>query len=155
MRKKASYGEQRTLAIVQAHVPTVTSVKDAKHDIVIETTKEDCTRRGRKMHGECVMAQACRRQLHADAAIISASRAYIVQGNKATRYVIGEGIAREIVSFDRGAGFTPGKYILQKPTRMQKIGHGYSRGFGPKKGKRRQAVVTRGLRASLRGAGQK
>ena len=49
--------------------------------------------------------------------------AYLVKGDQATRFKLPESISREIVSFDRGAGFQVGEYHLEKPPKSMKLGH--------------------------------
>jgi hypothetical protein len=58
------------------------------------------------------MAVACKRITKADGVIVAISTAYIIKGKKAYRYEVPKSVQREIVSFDRDAGFAPGEYEL-------------------------------------------
>lgn len=103
-----------TVAIVKRFFPDVERVKDASSSVSVTVTKADANAIV-KSHKDCAMARACRRGLDLDGAVISRSIAYLVKGDVATRYRVPEAVAREIVAFDRGAGFAPGEYELQKP----------------------------------------
>jgi hypothetical protein len=103
------------LQIVQKFYPEVTKVVNAKHDLNIKLRPADVRSAGVKKHDGCAMAQACKRQLHVDGAIVSTSSAYLIDGKKATRYSVPLNVAKEIIAFDRGAGFEPGEYQLVKP----------------------------------------
>lgn len=98
------------------------------------------------------MAVACKRKLKLDGAIVSVSTAYLIKNGVATRYKVPPSVAREVVAFDRSAGFAPGRYALRAPTKHEQIGaesHHY-RGAGPHKSKKRQPHhITQGIRAAL------
>jgi hypothetical protein len=113
MATKSSSG---MLRIVNKHFPGVTRVEDAKKPITIEVTKEDDKNSKRKNIEECAMAVACKRAFKADGVILARSVAYLIKGTLAVRFQIPPSVAREITSFDRGAGFEPGTYQLSKPT---------------------------------------
>jgi hypothetical protein len=68
------------------------------------------------------MAVACKRKFHLDGVIISRTKAYLVKGKKARRFDLPETVSREIVSFDRGAGFSPGRYELAKVSPENRLG---------------------------------
>lgn len=146
----------RTLRTVQAHFPNVESVDDGRDDVVVEVTKRDCSKAARKNHNACALARACEHMVGVDGAIISRSTAFLVAGRTALRYLLSSAAAREIVSFDRGAGFTPGEYILKAPTPSQAMG---SRPLKGARGRKtaaprrvRRNVATKGIRAALAGA---
>lgn len=107
---------------VRKYFPNVTSVEDAEKPIHIEVTPRDVTTSKRKKHAECAMAVACKRSMSLEGVIIATSTAYLIKDNKATRYKVPESVSREIVSFDRGASFEPGKYDLKAPREGHKIG---------------------------------
>ncbi len=111
-----------TLSIVNRFYPNVTSVVDAKRNVTIEVTKKDTNSNAVKNHKECALAVACKRK-GADAAIICIKVAYLIQGDKAVRYNLPESVSREIVSFDRNAGFREGTYHLTKipPASQQRV----------------------------------
>lgn len=101
-----------TLNLIHKYFPAVTLVKDSKDSIPIEVTKRDASSKEVKNHGACAMAVACKRAFHLDGAIISRSVAYLVKGNTAVKFKLSPSVSREITSFDRGAGFEPGEYLL-------------------------------------------
>ena len=111
------------LKIVQKFFPGVTSVVDAVRPQVIEVQAKDGTVKGVKNHEECALAVACKRSMKLDGVIISRSVAYLVKGKKARRFNLPPGTAREVVSFDRGAGFQPGKYLLSGIEENRRLGH--------------------------------
>lgn len=102
-----------TLNTVQKFFPNVKVVVDAKMNAAIDVTEQDVKSSKLKSHKQCAMAVACKRKFHLDGVIISKSVAYLIKGNKARRFKVPESVAREVVSFDRGAGFSIGKYALQ------------------------------------------
>jgi hypothetical protein len=110
------------LEIVQKYFPEVTKVVDAKESITIEVTDKDNKSAFVRNHKACAMAVACKKKEHADGVIVSISKAYVIKGSTATRYTVPEHATREIVSFDRSAGFSPGEYKLLAPTFNKKLG---------------------------------
>lgn len=110
------------LSIVKRFFLNVENVIDAKGNARIEVTKGDCNSKAVRSHGECAMAVACKRQLHLDGVIISRSVAYLVKGKTARRFMLPPSVSREVVSFDRGAGFEPGTYELAKVSESTKLG---------------------------------
>jgi hypothetical protein len=118
MKKKKSHA----LTIVQKFFPHVTEVVDANHPLEVEVTQKDSDQSRKKNHAHCALAQACERKLHADGAIVSIRAAYVIKGNKAVRYRVPEATAREVISFDRNAGFQPGAYRLTAPNPSNKLG---------------------------------
>lgn len=118
-----------SLKIVQEYFPEVTSVKDAKEPITVEVTKADNSSAKVRNHKACAMAVACKRKMQAAGVIVSVATAYVIQGNHATRYQLPESVSREVVSFDRDAGFAPGEYTMIPFTESRKLGTSYgSRG---------------------------
>lgn len=109
------------IQIVKRYYPDVTSVVDAKKAIKVEVTRADANSRAVKNHKECAMAVACKRQ-GADGAIICVKVAYLIKGTKAIRYSTPESVGREIISFDRNAGFEPGTYSLAAVPPSNEIG---------------------------------
>lgn len=143
------------LNIVQKFFPGVLEVVDAKRPVRIEVTEQDATKKGIKNHESCAMAVACKRKFNLDGVVISRSTAYLVKGRKARRFKLSPSVSREIVSFDRGAGFAPGNYHLTTFPETQRLGsrretstdgNGTGNGF-PKNFRH----VTTGIRTSLAG----
>jgi len=54
--------------------------------------------------------------------IIGLTTSYIIRGNTATRYGNPETVSREIVSFDRKAGFDEGIYLLSAICPSNRLG---------------------------------
>jgi len=102
------------LNTVQKFCPKVTSVIDAKRSLIIDVIHKDALSSARKKHGECAMAEACKRKYKLDGVVIARSTAYLIKGNVATRYRVPPSVSREITSFDRGGGFEIGTYKLTK-----------------------------------------
>lgn len=107
---------------VRKFFPKVVRVVDATTNALIDVTESDVAKSKKKNHKECAMAVACKRKFKLDGVIISKSVAYLVKGNRARRFKVGEAIVREVVSFDRGAGFSPGKYSLRAPSPLDQMG---------------------------------
>jgi hypothetical protein len=116
------------LGIVRHFFPKVKKVSDADENVTIEVTERDSNSAHVKDHNACALAVACKRQLGLTGVIISTSRVYLIRRNQATRYLVPPSVAREIVSFDRKAGFAEGQYRLCKPAKTSRLGR--SRGGG-------------------------
>jgi hypothetical protein len=104
----------------QRYHPEVTKVVDARKDVTIRVTDEDCHMSESKAPNECAMATAFKRTY--DGAIIPVSSAYLIKGTTAYRYKVPVTIAREIVTFDRHHDFSPGVYHLKAPSASNKLG---------------------------------
>src|SRR5258706_4940842 len=112
----------KALGIVRRFHPTVEEVVDATTPLEVEVTKKDSNSASVKNHKTCALAVACQRKAHADGMIISISTAYVIKGKKAIRYAVPPSISREIVSFDRKAGFSEGRYNLNPFTGIARLG---------------------------------
>lgn len=110
------------LRLVNKFFPKVDSVVDARSKAQIEVTAQDATSRAVKSHSACAMAVACKRKFNLDGVIISRSVAYLVKGKQARRFHLPSSVSREIVSFDRGSGFSPGKYELSAIAKANRLG---------------------------------
>lgn len=139
------------LSIVQRFFPQVEKVVDGTKDITIHISKEGAKKATRKNHNHCALAEACKEQEAADGVIVSIRTVYVIKGKRAFRYHNLESTSREIVSFDREAGFEPGDYRLKPPSR--KLGESPSgKGHGPQNrpdGNRAPNHVTTNIRTSL------
>lgn len=124
--------------IVRQFFPKVTEVKDARKSIWVEVTAKDSASANVKDHKSCAMAVACKRMQAADGVIVSMATAYVVKGRNAIRYKIPDSVSREIVSFDRKAGFTPGMYQLSAPSPSSRLGGSQQRGSQKHSGKGRK-----------------
>ena len=112
-RKRNNAIGRVALGVVRKFAPQVNKVTDADDDLLISVTDKDAKTSKKKDHNECAMAVAVKRQEQCSNVIISASTAYVIKGNHATRYKVPESASREVVSFDRGAEFEPGDYKLK------------------------------------------
>jgi hypothetical protein len=112
------------LSRLRGFFPAAKTVTDAKHPLTIRVEPQDRSGAKRKAPDNCAMARACIRKLGVDGAVISLHSAYLLKGNKVTRYRVPESLRREIVTFDRfgGKGFANGEYLLSKPGTGHKIG---------------------------------
>jgi hypothetical protein len=110
------------LQVVKKFFPQVTTIRDASECIQIEVSQRDSDRADKKNHKTCAMAVACKRKLGLDGVIISINTAYLIKGKIAKRYRLPESVAREVVSFDRNAGFAPGQYQLSKVPKSLRLG---------------------------------
>ena len=138
------------LSNVQKYFPNVESVEDAKEPITVEVTKQDNRSAKVKNHQACAMAVACKRLTKADGVIVSVMTAYVINGTKATRYTLPESVSREVVSFDREAGFDPGVYQMIPPCPTRKLGAIVGGNTGRTgTGKKKVQHVTGGIRTVL------
>lgn len=108
--------------VVRKFFPKVNIVVDSSRNAMIEVTKADAGSRAVKDHSACAMAVACKRKFHLDGVIISRTIAYLIKGKQARRFHLPESVSREVVSFDRGSGFSPGKYELSRIPPMSRLG---------------------------------
>ncbi len=110
------------LQTVKKFFPKVTKVRDADEDAFVEVLSKDDKNSRRKDHNGCALAVACKRALHADGVIVSISTLYIVKKGRAVRYHLPEGARREVMSFDRGSGFSIGTYELHRIPKSARLG---------------------------------
>src|SRR5262245_17263448 len=120
MKSKTKFSH--SLYIVRRFYPKVTTVVDADNPVTVEVTFHDNNHGAVKSHRTCALAIACKRFFKADGVIIGQGTSYIVHGTMATRFKNTETVTREIVSFDRKAGFDVGRYNLSPPSPCNRIG---------------------------------
>lgn len=139
------------LSVVRKFFPGVTIIEDADECIDIEVTKADDKQAKQKDHKTCAMAVACKRKFGLDGVLVSINTAYLVKGRIAKRYQLPASVSREIVSFDRNAGFAPGRYQLSKVSESRKLGHKpRGRKHGEKAGAHKEFIHhTAGIRVVL------
>jgi len=143
--------------IVNQFFPKVTKINDADEALEIQVNKRDCNSARVRDHGECALAVAAKRIAHMDGAIVSISTAYLIKGDTATRYHLPASASREIVSFDRDAGFDAGTYVLNAPHKTVRLGahrsHKGKKNAGPRTStlKSKFRHHTEGIRTSLIG----
>ena len=88
---------------------------DANKAIVVDVTKADCNKADRKNPEQCALARAVEREYKGKgvvAAYFFRSCAWLEYKDKLVRYHLPPSTQKEVVSFDRGAGFMPGRYQL-------------------------------------------
>lgn len=136
------------LRYVQKYYPEVTRVQDAKRGTKITVGPKDCANGVGKAANLCAIAKAAMRRY--DGAIISLSRAYLVNGTTATRYAVPLHVTKELVVFDRSHNFEPGVYQLERIQPKDRLGV-KPRGTDPKSKKPKKATkakhYTEGVRA--------
>ena len=120
------FTEQRApklITTLRRYFPSVDRVADGTEAIKITVLKRDLTKALKKKHQACVMARACERQIpKCDGALIQRSRAYIIKGDLAVRYIVPHSVGREITSFDRHKDFRLGEYHLAAMSKSQTLG---------------------------------
>lgn len=148
--------KRTTLGIVQQFFPDVKEVHDADESILLKVEKKDSEAAKLRDHNHCAMAMACKRFFKARGIIIAIGTAYVIKGEGAIRYLLPESVRREIVSFDRKAGFSEGTYKLSAPWKSQRLGARAERKnpVGPKRENAKEKVNnfrhwTEGIRAVL------
>lgn len=124
--KKGANGALRN---IQRVLPEVTSVMDAKKNISIHVEWNDVEEARMGDPENCAIAQACKRELRADHVLVSKSIAYIIKGNKATRYWVPTETQRQIAKFDAMESFEPAEYRLYTPYTSQRLGEGLHGGY--------------------------
>jgi hypothetical protein len=137
---------------VKKFFPKVTRVLDATKNAAIEVTETDARSKGLKKHDSCALAVACKRKFHLDGVIISRATCYLIKGKVARRFKTSEMVAREIVSFDRGAGFAPGNYELMSVPPSSRLGvkPGRANNHAAPKGPTKKYHVTENVREWLK-----
>ena len=116
-------------------------VVDAAEDAHIVITPHDVKTSKQKDPGHCAAALAGRREFHTEVRV-HLSRTYVkdTKQRRWIRYITPEQISREIISFDRGAGFEPGEYELRAPVGSMRLGAYKQTGPKKTKGPKRAAI---------------
>lgn len=124
-------------------------VVDAKKKVTIVITKADVKNGETKDPAGCAAARACMRDLEATAARVHLGRTYVKIDNKWIRFHTPSSLRSEIIAFDRGGSFAPGKYVLPALQPAKKTGRrqGSMTNTQPKRRKRaRPYHITTGVR---------
>ena len=97
---------------------------DATKDLEICVTKNDVSESKKNDPSNCAAANAIKRILHTDVEV-HISRVYVKNENKNCwiRFLTPNSISREVTSFDRGASFEPGTYVIKAPSTSQILGY--------------------------------
>lgn len=141
--KKVSKSSPGALGRIVKYFPKVTSVSDElKKRVTVNVTEADSRTGTKSNFTSCALAQACKRQLKVDGAIIGLTFSYLIKGKHATRYRTPTSVAREMVVFDRHQDFDGGKYFLAPVPQSQRIGVRKGPGrSGPRKGHSKPHII--------------
>lgn len=89
---------------------------NATEPLELEIVSSDIDKADRKEPLDCVVARACRRELKAKEVRVHLSRIYIrFGGGSWQRFMTPAAMRADIIAFDRGGTFPPGKYVLNPP----------------------------------------
>lgn len=117
-----NYLDKNALTRVRKYYPNVTRVVDADKPVKIVVQNRDVSKALPQKPDDCAMARAAKRCIAGvDGAIIHSTTAYLIRGNRATRYRVPQSVYREIVSFDRHKDFRPGDYQLSAIAESSKM----------------------------------
>lgn len=100
-------------------------VVDAKSAYSLVITKADIKGAARKQPAKCAVVRAVCRQMHVYEARVHLGRVYLRGGAKSrnwVRYLTPGALRQEIIAFDRGGTFEPGRFTLGAPTPSSKLG---------------------------------
>jgi hypothetical protein len=128
-KKQVKQPNEKVLRMIKSFFGRVQKVEDADKQMVVNVTRADIAKSNMKNHKTCALAVCCQRSFEADGVIIGLTTAYIIKGDTAYRFKLPGSIGREITSFDRGAGYDEGKYLLVPPCPSARLG--VSRESGP------------------------
>ena len=91
-----------------------TKVVDATKPLEVTITAKDVAKGKTKDAGACAAALAVMRQCHASAARVHVGRTYVKMDDKWVRFETPPSLRAELIAFDRGGSFEPGKHTLKK-----------------------------------------
>ena len=123
MKQRKQHHAQKSLKLIRQYFPKVAAVNDATRAAIIEVNGGDAASTAIGEPALCAFARACYRSFKADGVIIGLTTSYIIKDRIAFRYHNTETISREVVSFDRKAGFEIGRYQLSPPCPAQRLGN--------------------------------
>lgn len=123
-KRKQFHGKPGTksLNLIHLYFPRVAQVIDANKPAIVEVTAADNTGAEVKNPAFCAFAKACHRAFKANGVLIMLTTSYIIKNKAAVRYINTEAISREVVSFDRKAGFDLGFYKLAPSSPARRLG---------------------------------
>ncbi len=109
-------------------------VIDAKDSIKLTVTSRDIEKADRKDPADCVVARACRRELHVKEARVHLSRVYLRSNdNNWVRYTVPKPMRTEIIAWDRGGSFESAEFELTRPAKTHSLGAGTTKKYKHKK----------------------
>lgn len=98
-------------------------VVDAPRPLTIQITPTDVKKGNTKDPGGCAAAQSIRREVDGCTDVrVHLGRTYVKNEKAWVRYQTPASLRSEIVAFDRGARFAPGKYVLRPLSAANKLG---------------------------------
>lgn len=121
-------------------------IVDGTHPIKLRIKACDITGSKKADAENCAAARALKREFGSEVRVYL-TRTYVKAGKVWQRFITPQSISREIVAFDRGARFEPGEYLLNAPSKTQRLG--MSRASGPMK-KKGTSTRPRHFTASVR-----
>jgi hypothetical protein len=123
-QRKQYHGKSgiKSLKKIHKYFPKITSIEDASKPVVVEVTPNDVATSNVRDPAMCAFAKACYNKFNADGVIIGLSTSYVIIGERAIRYRNTQGLIREIVSFDRKAGFEAGTYMISPHSPASRLG---------------------------------
>ena len=96
---------------------------DARRPLTLHITDADISKADRKEPTDCVVARACRRDLHAKEVHVHLGRVYIrTNPGNWVRYMTPPRMRAEIIAYDRGGTFAVGDYNMPAPQPAKKLG---------------------------------
>lgn len=107
-------------------------VVDARKPLILEIKDRDVKNSHRKDASGCAAVVACKRQLKVKDVRVHLAFTYIDDGEKWIRYRTPGSLRSEIISFDRGASFTPGEYKINPASATNKLGAAQPKRDGPR-----------------------
>jgi hypothetical protein len=107
------------------------TIIDAKKPVSLVVTSKHVKNAVKKDPANCAYALCVKEALHADEALIFRTRAYVRTGERWTRYVVPNSVARELIVLDRGGEMEPGTYRLLAVPESSKLGAGHARSPQP------------------------
>jgi len=127
--------------------PDVTECFDSDRVADVHVKAVD-VRKSNPLHpSQCAMAQAFKRETHAEGAIIGIAYSYLIKGKTAFRFKTPTAVQREIVTFDRHHDFQEGHYYLVPPSPAARLGTKKgSKTSGPSGSNRAQRLIHRTAR---------
>lgn len=96
-------------------------VIDAKEDVSITIRPIDTKVGGRKRPGGCIVAKVAERSPKCLKAEVYRGRVYLERPTHWDRYMTGDPLRTEIIAFDRGGRFEPGRYKIKAPSGSETV----------------------------------
>lgn len=118
-------------------------VVNATKPLHLTITDNDVKKGATKDPGGCAAARAVIRTVpNCTKARVHLGCTYVEEGNKWLRYKTPDAIRTEIISFDRGANFTPGEYTLRPMPPSHRQRYGEAQGSATNKNRTKKARPT-------------